>query len=102
EQPTVYLLGDSTMQTYDPYWAPQAGWGQFYDQFLSDRVIVDNRSIGGPPPARSSRRGGWTRSCARCDPETSCSSSSATTTPPWTFPSATRLPRTTGSICART
>src|SRR5690625_5296325 len=51
EQPTVYLLGDSTMQTYDPYWAPQAGWGQFYEQFLSDRVIVDNRSIGG----RSSR-----------------------------------------------
>src|SRR5699024_7991591 len=51
EQPTVYLLGDSTMQTYDPYWAPQAGWGQFYDQFLSDRVIVDNRTIG----SRSSR-----------------------------------------------
>lgn len=51
KRPTVYLLGDSTMQTYDPYWMPQAGWGQFFDRFLSDRVVVDNRSIGG----RSSR-----------------------------------------------
>lgn len=50
-RPTVYLLGDSTMQTYDPYWMPQAGWGQFFARFLSDRVLVDNRSIGG----RSSR-----------------------------------------------
>ena len=50
-RPTLYLLGDSTMQTYDPYWMPQAGWGQFFDRFLSDRVLVDNRSIGG----RSSR-----------------------------------------------
>lgn len=51
KKPTLYLLGDSTMQTYDPYWAPQAGWGQFFDRFVSDRVLVDNRSIGG----RSSR-----------------------------------------------
>lgn len=51
KRPTVYLLGDSTMQTYDPYWMPQAGWGQFFDRFVSDRVVVDNHSIGG----RSSR-----------------------------------------------
>lgn len=51
KRPTVHLLGDSTMQTYDPYWMPQAGWGQFFERFLSDRVLVDNRSIGG----RSSR-----------------------------------------------
>jgi lysophospholipase L1-like esterase/fibronectin type 3 domain-containing protein len=51
KRPTVYLLGDSTMQTYDSYWMPQAGWGQFFERFLDDRVLVDNRSIGG----RSSR-----------------------------------------------
>ncbi|GAA4768472.1 rhamnogalacturonan lyase family protein [Microbacterium gilvum] len=49
--PTAYLTGDSTVQTYDPYWEPQAGWGQMIDQFLTDAVAVDNRSIGG----RSSR-----------------------------------------------
>src|SRR5690625_5922523 len=35
------------VQTYDPYGAQQAGWGQFYGRFLAGRVIVDNRSIGG-------------------------------------------------------
>ncbi|WP_156759031.1 fibronectin type III domain-containing protein [Microbacterium karelineae] len=49
--PTAYLTGDSTMQTYDPYWEPQAGWGQVFDRFLTDDVAVDNQSIGG----RSSR-----------------------------------------------
>ncbi|WP_105566490.1 rhamnogalacturonan lyase family protein [Microbacterium halophytorum] len=49
--PTAYLTGDSTVQTYDPYWVPQAGWGQMLDRFLSDDVAVDNHAIGG----RSSR-----------------------------------------------
>ncbi|WP_156240789.1 fibronectin type III domain-containing protein [Microbacterium oryzae] len=51
DQPTAYLTGDSTVQTYDPYWEPQAGWGQMLDRFLTDDVAVDNQSIGG----RSSR-----------------------------------------------
>lgn len=50
-RPTAYLLGDSTMQTYDPYWMPQAGWGQFLDRFARAGLEIDNRSIGG----RSSR-----------------------------------------------
>ncbi|NYI03941.1 GDSL-type esterase/lipase family protein [Allostreptomyces psammosilenae] len=48
---TVYLAGDSTVQTYDPYWAPQAGWGQMLDRYLTDDVTVENHAIGG----RSSR-----------------------------------------------
>ncbi|WP_432104163.1 GDSL-type esterase/lipase family protein [Streptomyces sp. bgisy091] len=48
---TVYLAGDSTMQTYDPYWVPQAGWGQELGRYLSDDVTVENHAIGG----RSSR-----------------------------------------------
>lgn len=47
KRPTAYLLGDSTMQTYDPYWMPQAGWGQFLDRFAGAGLEVDNRSIGG-------------------------------------------------------
>lgn len=46
-QPTVFVTGDSTVQTYDPYWAPQAGWGQMIERFLSDDVVVDNHAIGG-------------------------------------------------------
>lgn len=47
-EPTVYLAGDSTVQTYDPIaWAPQAGWGQMIDRFLGDGVNVANHAIGG-------------------------------------------------------
>ncbi|GAB3171746.1 hypothetical protein GCM10027059_40480 [Myceligenerans halotolerans] len=45
--PTVWVTGDSTVQTYDTYWAPQAGWGQMIDRFLSDDVVVTNKAIGG-------------------------------------------------------
>ncbi|NOW01226.1 fibronectin type III domain-containing protein [Isoptericola chiayiensis] len=47
DQPTVFVTGDSTVQTYDPYWAPQAGWGQMIERYLSDDVVVDNHAIGG-------------------------------------------------------
>lgn len=48
---TVYLASDSTVQTYDPYWVPQAGWGQVFDRFFTDDVTIANHAIGG----RSSR-----------------------------------------------
>ncbi|GAA2362658.1 GDSL-type esterase/lipase family protein [Streptomyces carpaticus] len=51
EPVTVYLAGDSTVQTYDPYWVPQAGWGQVFDRFFTDDVTIANHAIGG----RSSR-----------------------------------------------
>ncbi|MEC5199270.1 fibronectin type 3 domain-containing protein [Arthrobacter sp. PL16] len=46
-EPTVWLTGDSTVQTYRSDVAPQAGWGQMIDRFLSDDIAVDNRAIGG-------------------------------------------------------
>ncbi|MEV3937714.1 cellulose binding domain-containing protein [Glycomyces sp. NPDC049804] len=48
---TVYLASDSTVQTYDPYWEPQAGWGQVIDRYFDENVRVENHAIGG----RSSR-----------------------------------------------
>ncbi|MDQ0113428.1 rhamnogalacturonan lyase family protein [Paenibacillus harenae] len=47
EQPTVYMAGDSTVQTYDPYWEPEAGWGQMLPRFFSDAVVFKNHAIGG-------------------------------------------------------
>lgn len=46
-KPAVYLAGDSTMQTYNSYWEPQAGWGQMFPSFFSDAVEIKNHSIGG-------------------------------------------------------
>jgi lysophospholipase L1-like esterase len=48
---TVYLASDSTVQTYDPYWEPQAGWGQVIDRYFDENVTIANHAIGG----RSSR-----------------------------------------------
>lgn len=47
ETPTVYIAGDSTVQTYDPYWKPQAGWGQMIPRFFSSDIEFSNQSIGG-------------------------------------------------------
>ncbi|GGA02889.1 hypothetical protein GCM10008018_56190 [Paenibacillus marchantiophytorum] len=47
EIPTIYLAGDSTVQTYEEYWKPQAGWGQMIPRYFTDNVIFSNRAIGG-------------------------------------------------------
>ena len=44
---TVYLAGDSTVQTYDSTQAPQAGWGLFIGEFFRSPVQFCNHSIGG-------------------------------------------------------
>lgn len=47
ELPTVYIAGDSTVQTYDEYWRPEAGWGQMIPRFFSSDVTFKNHAIGG-------------------------------------------------------
>ncbi len=46
-KPTVYLCGDSTVQTYSASYAPQAGWGQMISKYFTTDVLFVNRSIGG-------------------------------------------------------
>jgi lysophospholipase L1-like esterase len=48
EKTTIYIAGDSTAQTYDYTKVyPQTGWGQVFEQFFTDDVVVENRSMGG-------------------------------------------------------
>ncbi|MDQ0229238.1 rhamnogalacturonan lyase family protein [Metabacillus malikii] len=47
EYPTVYIAGDSTVQTYDEYWKPEAGWGQMISRYFDTKVTFDNHAIGG-------------------------------------------------------
>ncbi|MBP3542614.1 MAG: rhamnogalacturonan acetylesterase, partial [Lachnospiraceae bacterium] len=70
EKPTVYLLSDSTVQSYEKRFYPQAGWGQVFYQFFEGaeryreyrakhssyslcrtyelpKLVIENRSIGG-------------------------------------------------------
>lgn len=47
DKPTVYIAGDSTVQTYDEYWKPEAGWGQMIPRYFNDDILFDNHAIGG-------------------------------------------------------
>ncbi len=42
----VYLCGDSTAASYPLSSAPQAGWGQCFEDCFDDAVTVVNRAIG--------------------------------------------------------
>ena len=43
----VYLIGDSTMCTYEHSRAPLTGWGMPFAQFFDSTVVIDNRARGG-------------------------------------------------------
>ena len=53
DKPTIYIAGDSTAQMYKAssnY--PQNGWGQVFEDFFTDDIIIENRAMGG----RSTKR----------------------------------------------
>ncbi len=47
EKPTIYLIGDSLVQTYRSNYYPMTGWGQMLPLFFTDDVNIVNRAIGG-------------------------------------------------------
>ncbi|OMG00993.1 SGNH/GDSL hydrolase family protein [Paenibacillus sp. FSL R7-0337] len=44
---TIYMAGDSTMQSYSGIQAPQEGWGQQFGNYFSSGVTIQNDAIGG-------------------------------------------------------
>lgn len=47
DQPTIFIAGDSTVQTYRASYAPQQGWGAFLADNLPENVTVSNHAIAG-------------------------------------------------------
>ena len=48
DEPTVYLLGDSTLKSYLFEEAPMSGWGQVFDRlFDTSKINIVNYSMGG-------------------------------------------------------
>lgn len=43
----IFLVGDSTMKTYDNTEAPQTGWGQFIKDYFTKDVPIFNYALGG-------------------------------------------------------
>ncbi|MEE5992936.1 MAG: GDSL-type esterase/lipase family protein [Oscillospiraceae bacterium] len=44
---TIYIAGDSTVQSYRASYAPQQGWGYYLGDYFNDKVAVSNQAIAG-------------------------------------------------------
>ncbi|MDQ0228003.1 rhamnogalacturonan acetylesterase [Metabacillus niabensis] len=44
---SIYLAGDSTVANCPEHEAPMAGWGQVFQSFFNDHVVVHNEAMGG-------------------------------------------------------
>ncbi len=44
---TIYIAGDSTVQTYRASYAPQQGWGAFIGNYFDETVNIENHAIAG-------------------------------------------------------
>ncbi|MBR1556087.1 MAG: carbohydrate-binding protein, partial [Oscillospiraceae bacterium] len=58
-KPTVFILGDSTVQSYRASYAPQQGWGYYLTDYFTDAVNVDNRSMAGRSTKKAYDEGRW-------------------------------------------
>ncbi|WP_338787055.1 rhamnogalacturonan acetylesterase [Metabacillus sp. FJAT-53654] len=47
ENPTVFIAGDSTVQTYDETSKPRAGWGQMIPNYFSPKITFENHAFRG-------------------------------------------------------
>lgn len=52
EYPSIFIAGDSTVQSYKPTDAPITGWGQMIERFFKEQIKVVNHAFAG----RSSKR----------------------------------------------
>ena len=57
--PTIYIAGDSTVQSYRAQYAPQQGWGYYLGDYFTDNVNVANHSIAGRSTKKFYDEGRW-------------------------------------------
>ncbi|KAA3437217.1 rhamnogalacturonan acetylesterase [Rufibacter hautae] len=55
----VYLIGDSTVQHYEPTKYPVQGWGMPFAYFFDSTVVVQNRAKGGKSTRTFLSEGRW-------------------------------------------
>lgn len=58
-KPTLFILGDSTVQSYGASYAPQQGWGYYLGNYFTEQVTVVNRSMGGRSSKKAYDEGRW-------------------------------------------
>lgn len=47
EDPSIFLISDSTVRNYEIARAPMTGWGQVIDRLFLQEVKIENRAMGG-------------------------------------------------------
>jgi len=60
DKPTIYIAGDSTVQSYSAKYAPQQGWGYYLKDYFTDNVSVSNQSLAGRSSKKFYDEGRWT------------------------------------------
>lgn len=59
DNPTLFILGDSTVQSYRESYAPQQGWGYYLQNYFTDKVTVANHSLAGRSSKKAYDEGRW-------------------------------------------
>lgn len=57
--PTLFILGDSTVQSYRESYAPQQGWGYYLGNYFTSDVTVANHSLAGRSSKKAYDEGRW-------------------------------------------
>jgi len=58
-QHTLYIAGDSTVQSYRESYAPQQGWGYYMQSYFNSDISVANHSIAGRSSKKFYDEGRW-------------------------------------------
>ena len=58
-QHTLYIAGDSTVQSYRASYAPQQGWGYYMQDYFNSDITVANHSIAGRSSKKFYDEGRW-------------------------------------------
>ena len=59
DMPTLFIAGDSTVQSYRASYAPQQGWGYYLGDYFNDEVTVSNQSMSGRSSKKFYNEGRW-------------------------------------------
>lgn len=58
-KPTLYILGDSTVQSYRESYAPQQGWGYYLGDYFMGEINIANHSLAGRSSKKAYDEGRW-------------------------------------------
>ena len=58
-KPTIFIAGDSTVQSYKASYAPQQGWGYYLQSYFNDNVSVSNQALAGRSTKKFYDEGRW-------------------------------------------